>query len=102
MPADATAQRTVSTGWNIPGLLQELAARGSAPAVIASGEQDVVTWDCATLAGNAVSFAGRLRERSFERGAPIALWAPNSSQLRRLAADERAAPGRLRRHSCAA
>ncbi len=80
MAADAAARRAVTTAWNIAGLLEELAARGSSPAVIASGEQDVVTWDCATLAGNAVSLAGQLRERSFERGAPIALWAPNSPQ----------------------
>jgi long-chain acyl-CoA synthetase len=80
VPADAVAQHAVSTGWNIAGFVSELAARGGAPAVIASSEQDVVTWDCATLAGSAIEFAAKLQERSLTRGTPIALWAPNSPQ----------------------
>src|ERR1700756_1732989 len=80
VPADAVAQHAVSTGWNIAGFVSELAARGGGPAVIASSEQDVVTWDCATLAGSAIEFAAKLQGRSLTRGTPIALWAPNSPQ----------------------
>jgi long-chain acyl-CoA synthetase len=64
--------------WTFPGLLHDLAARGQAPAVIASGEQEVVVWDCATLAARAIDLASDLLVRSFGGGVPIALWAPNS------------------------
>jgi long-chain acyl-CoA synthetase len=68
----------VSSVWTISGLLQDLAARGGSPAVIASGEQNVVIWDCATLAGNATQLTDRLHARFLGRGARVALWAPNS------------------------
>jgi long-subunit acyl-CoA synthetase (AMP-forming) len=68
----------VGTSWTIAGLLRDLAARGQAPAVIASGEQDVVIWDCAGLAARAADLASNLLAERFGRGVPTALWAPNS------------------------
>jgi len=68
----------VTTGWTICSLLQDLGARGQTPAIIASSERSIVTWDCTTLATNAVGLAAWLRARSLEHRVPVVLWAPNS------------------------
>ena len=68
----------MTTGWTICSLLQDLGARGQTPAIIASSERSIVTWDCTTLATNAVGLAAWLRARSLEHRVPVVLWAPNS------------------------
>ena len=68
----------MSAGWTIGSLLQDLGARGQAPAIIAFSERSIVTWDCTTVATKATGLAARLRARSLGRGVPVVLWAPNS------------------------
>lgn len=64
--------------WTIGGLLNELTARGGHPAVIAFGEDGVVTWGSEALAEKALSLARGLRKNGVDRGKAVALWAPNS------------------------
>ena len=68
----------MSAGWTICGLLQDLGARGQTPAIIASNEHSIVTWDCTTVATSAVGLAARLRARPLGHGVPVVLWGPNS------------------------
>ena len=67
----------MSAGWTISSLLQDLGARGQAPAIITFSERSIVTWDCTTVATKAVGLAARLRAQSLGRGVPVVLWAPN-------------------------
>jgi len=71
-------ERPVTQSWNSAGLLQDLAARGRHPAVIAFGEDGVVTWDSATVADKALCLARGLRDAGVGSGGRVALWAPNS------------------------
>jgi long-chain acyl-CoA synthetase len=64
--------------WTIGGLLNELTARGGHPAVIAFGEDGVVTWGSEALAEKALSLARGLREQGVDKAGGVALWAPNS------------------------
>ncbi len=64
--------------WEIRELLRALSARGRHPAVISYGEGETLTWDSETLARNSLRLARSLRQTGPDRGARVALWAPNS------------------------
>ncbi len=67
--------------WTATALLDALAARGSAPAVIVAGEGAPVTLDGATLAANARALASALRSRcGVRKGTPVGLQAPNGTE----------------------
>src|ERR1700761_1144953 len=64
--------------WTILGLLQALARRELAPAVIAFDANGVRTWGSETLSNQARRLAHGLRQAGIERGDRVALCAPNS------------------------
>lgn len=70
----------MTTRWTATTLLDALAARGPAPAVIVAGEGAPVTLDGATLAANGRALASALRSRcGVRRGTPVGLQAPNGA-----------------------
>lgn len=66
-------------GWNVVALLQEVAARGQHPAVAVCDTDGLTICGSETLARRAIAVAHSLLQRQMNRGEPIALWAPNSS-----------------------
>jgi long-chain acyl-CoA synthetase len=64
--------------WTIGGLLRDLTARGSHPAVITFSDDGVVTWDSKALVEQVLGSARNLREAGVGSGVAVALWAPNS------------------------
>jgi long-chain acyl-CoA synthetase len=64
--------------WTIMGLLQALACRELAPAVIALDANGVRTWDSETLSDQARRLAHGMRQAGLGHGSAAALWAPNS------------------------
>ncbi len=66
--------------WTATALLDALAARGAAPAVIVAGEGAPVTMDGSTLAADARAIASALRARiGVQRGTPVGNPAPNGT-----------------------
>jgi long-chain acyl-CoA synthetase len=64
--------------WTILGLLQALARRELAPAVIAFDANGVRTWDSETLSDQARRLAYGMRQAGLGHGCAAVLWAPNS------------------------
>ena len=65
--------------WDIIGLLRDLAARGKHPCVIAFAEEDVASWDSATVGNQALRFAHGLQDAGVDCDSRVAIWAPNSA-----------------------
>jgi long-chain acyl-CoA synthetase len=64
--------------WTPAGLLRGLAARGDAPAVLGMAGETPVAHSGASLAADALRFAGGLRAAGVEPGTPFGIYAPNS------------------------
>jgi long-chain acyl-CoA synthetase len=75
----AASRKNTGLGlWTILGLLQALARREFAPAVIAFDGNGVRTWDSETLSDQARRLAHGMRQAGLRHGCAAALWAPNS------------------------
>jgi long-chain acyl-CoA synthetase len=75
----ATPQKNTELGvWTILDLLQALARRERAPAVIAFDANGVRTWDSETLSDQARRLAHGMQQAGLGHGSAAALWAPNS------------------------
>src|SRR5215469_3781732 len=71
-------ERRLIDRWDIIGLLRDLAARGQHPCVIAFAEEDVASWDSATVGDRALRLAHGLQDAGVDRDSRVAIWAPNS------------------------
>ena len=73
-------RHTVTDGWTLRTLLDEMSARGSHPALICFVDGQAQTWTYADIAADARRLASGLVAAGIEPGTPVALWAPNSPE----------------------
>lgn len=77
-PAGDMTGATAITCWTPARLIAALAARGERPAIITLAGETATEWPGAAIAGDAHRLASGLIAAGLARGAPVAIWAPNS------------------------
>jgi hypothetical protein len=68
----------MNSAWTVARLIDELAARGTQPAIVQAGEGPIEEWSGRRLAVTARTLAVQLTARhGVTRGTPVGIHAPN-------------------------